>query len=311
MDVLSLVTNQHAPFFRQQLDSLAREGVESRTVAVSGSRTVTDTDARGRSSFDYVRFYGRVLRASAESIDLVHANYGLTAPMALAQPRRPVVLSFWGSDLSGRVGQLSRQCARRADAVIVMSEQMAGMLPVDAHVIPHGVDLSVFRPASQRMAREAVGWRHEQKHVLFPYAKQRPVKNYPRAAAVVKAVERELGEPVPLQTLHGVDHERMPDYMNAADALLVTSHHEGSPNAVKEALACNLPVVSTAVGDVAERLDGVNPSFVCETDEALQAGLLAVLGRGERSNGRQAVEPLGIDRMGKRLRTVYDSVLSR
>ena len=308
MHVLNLVTNPDASFFEQQVAALGRRGVSSTTLGVDGDRVVTDDDEAARSVLDYARFYGRVLRASTAPYDVVHANYGLTAPMALAQPNRPVVLSLWGSDLLGTVGRLSRWCARRADAVIVMSERMADQLDGPCHVIPHGVDLALFRPIPQRQARELVGWRDDAEQVLFPYAAQRPAKDYPRAERVVeRARDRTDGEIV-LQTLHGVPHARMPLYLNAADTLLLTSKSEGSPNSVKEALACNLPVVATDVGDVRERLAGVDPAHVCASDDDLVDGLVDVLERGEPSNGRDAVASLGLDRMGERIQSVYESV---
>nr|WP_299232992.1 glycosyltransferase [Natronomonas sp.] len=258
---------------------------------------------------DYVRFYRRVRRRSREPYDVVHANYGLTGPMALAQSIRPVVVSFWGSDLLGNVGRMSRLCARLADAVIVMSNEMDGMLKTESHVIPHGVDLDLFRPFSREAARRSVGWRSDATHVLFPYASQREAKDYPRAERVVDRVRGRIDGDVVLQTLHDVPHALMPLYMNAADVLLLTSKSEGSPNSVKEAMACNLPVVATDVGDVSERLAGVDPSFVCRTDGALCDGLIDVLGARRPSNGREAVEPLGIDRMGERIKAVCESVL--
>ena len=309
MHVLNLVTNSQAPFFEQQVAAVCDRGVSTTTVAVAGDRRTTDEETSGRSVLDYGRFYARVLRHATESYDLVHANYGLTAPMALAQPRRPVVLSFWGSDLLGNVGRLSRRCARRADAVIVMSRAMADEVGTDCHVIPHGVDLDLFRPIPRRDAREAVGWERDGRQVLFPYAAKREMKDYPRAERVVEAVRARTDEPVALRTLHGVPHARMPLYLNAADALLLTSKSEGSPNSVKEAMACNLPVVATDVGDVAERLAGVDASHVCRSDEELRDGLIDVLERGEPSTGRAAVESLGLERMGERIRDVYESVI--
>ena len=304
MHVLNLVTNPDASFFEQQVDALGRRGVSSTTLGVDGDRVVTDDDEAGRSVLDYGRFYGRVLRASTTPYDVVHANYGLTAPMALAQPNRPVVLTLWGSDLLGPVGRLSQWCARRADAVIVMSERMADQLDGPCHVIPHGVDLALFRPIPQRQARELVGWRDDAEQVLFPYPAQRPAKDYPRAERVVERARERVDGEIVLQTLHGVPHGRMPLYLNAADTLLLTSKSEGSPNSVKEALACNLPVVATDVGDVRERLAGVDPGHVCRSDDELVDGLE----RGEPSNGRDAVASLGLDGMGERIQSVYESV---
>jgi glycosyltransferase involved in cell wall biosynthesis len=309
MHVLNLVTNPDASFFEQQVATLAQRGVTSTTLGVDGDRVVTDDDTASRSVLDYGRFYARVLRASTTPCDVVHANYGLTAPMALAQPNRPVVISFWGSDLLGTVGQVSQWCAHRADAVIVMSQRMADRLEAPCHVIPHGIDLALFRPIPQRPARELVDWRDDARHVLFPYAAQRTAKDYPRAERVVERARDQFDEDIVLQTLHGIPHARMPLYFNAADTLLLTSISEGSPNSVKEALACNLPVVATDVGDVRERLAGVDPSHVCETDDELVDGLVDVLGRDGPSNGREAVRSLGTDRMGERIESVYESVL--
>jgi glycosyltransferase involved in cell wall biosynthesis len=307
--VLNVVTSPDAEFYRLQVDAVRRQGVEERTVEVPGEQRFTDDGVDDRSVFDYLRFVPRVVRHSFGDYDLLHANYGLTAPAALGQPNLPVVLSLWGTDLFGPYGRLSRLCARLADAVIVMSPKMADALPVDSHVIPHGVDLRRFRPFSRRAAREAVGWSLSGSHVLFPYPVQRDVKDYPRAERVAAAARERVDGDLNLQVVHGVPHARMPLYMNAADALLLTSRREGSPNAVKEAMACNLPVVATDVGDVRERLRGVDPSHVCRTDEELVDGLVDALDRGPASDGRDRVESLALDRMGDRIESVYRSVL--
>lgn len=310
MHVLNLVTNPESRFFTQQVETLERRGIESTTVGVPGRRDHTEGETSGRSLVDYVRFYPKVLSAVDEQ-DIVHSNYGLTAPAALAQPTRPVVLTLWGSDLMGRFGPLSQWCARRADAVIVMTEEMASMLDADCHVIPHGVDLDLFQPEPRAAARDRVGWERDGVHVLFPYPPSRTVKDHPRAARVVEAAAERVDDDVELHTLHGVPHERMPDYVNAADVLLLTSRREGSPNSVKEALACNVPVVSTDVGDVGERLAGVDHSYVGRTDAELVEGLVAVFRDRSRSNGREEAKRLGLERMGERIESVYESVLDR
>lgn len=309
MRVLNLVTSPDAEFFQLQVAALERRGVEQSTLGVGDGLTHTDQGMDSRSVFDYARFYSETIERSFGEYDLVHANYGLTAPPALLQSSVPVVLSLWGSDLFGPFGRLTRVCSRLADSVVVMSQDMADAVPARCHVIPHGVDLRQFRPFPGRQARSAVGWSQATHHVLFPYPKASEVKDYPRAERVVAAARERFDGRIQLHAIHGVPHARMPLYLNAADALLLTSRREGSPNSVKEALACNLPVVATDVGDVRERLRDIDPAHVCRTDEELVTGLVDALERGPASNGREAVDSMGMDAMGERLQAVYRSVL--
>jgi glycosyltransferase involved in cell wall biosynthesis len=309
MQVLNVVPNPESRFFEQQVEALEAAGIEQTTVPVPGQRTQTNETTTTRSVTDYLRLHPAVFRRSFGEYDLIHANYGLTAPAALTQPRLPVVLSLWGSDLMGKYGRLSTLCAKHADAVIVMSDEMAALLDRECHVIPHGVDFDRFQPMPKQQARERVSWDTDGTHILFPYPKTRDVKDYPRAKQVVESARERLDSDPTLHTLTSVPHEQMPYYMNASDALLLTSKREGSPNSVKEALACNLPVVTTDVGDVRKRLDGVDPSFVCRSDADLVDGLCHVLRRGERSNGREAVRSLSLSRMATRIESVYRTVL--
>lgn len=310
MRVLSLVTTDRARFYRQEVAGLEALGVEVDTLAVPGSYQDPDGQVDARSPVDYVRFYGDAIRASFGNYDLVHASYGLTAPPAVAQPNLPTVLTLWGSDLLGSYGRLTRLCARAADEVIVMSPEMAEALGMRCHIIPHGVNMERFRPEPQTEARAAIGWQPDQYHVLFPYSAERPVKAYPRAKRIVDAVDERVDRSVELHSVTGVPHQQMSTYMSAADSLLLTSKHEGSPNAVKEALACNLPVVSVDVGDVAMQLCDVTPSVVATSDEELIEGLEAILTSEERSNGRVMVERISIDRQIQRVYDVFRAALN-
>jgi len=304
MDVLTLTTYADAPFMTQQQAALEERGVSFSTLSVAGE-VAADID---RSPMDYLRTVPRVIQEARPGYDLIHAHYGLTGPLALAQLRIPVVLSLWGSDIHGPVAPISRVSARFCDEVVVMSEEMRTALGIDCRVIPDGVDLERFTPEPQAQAKRRVGWDDsDAADVLFPYPPAREVKNHPRAERIVTVVDNLLERPVRLRTVHGVAHDTVADYMNAADALLLTSHSEGSPNSVKEALACNLPVVATDVGDVKERLAGVDPSHVATTDEELVRGLIDVLERGDRSNGREAAREVSIDRTADRMLAVYES----
>nr|WP_135306474.1 glycosyltransferase [Halomicroarcula amylolytica] len=311
MNVLHLVTHRSS-FFDRRIESLRERGHTCDVVTVPGRELENRAERKAttRSFQHYLRFYGRVLSAARDSYDIVHAHYGLTSPFALTQPHRPVILTLWGSDLFGDFGWLTERCTRLVDETVVMSREMVTHLDVTATVIPHGVDLDLFKPMDQQTAQREVDWDPAAAHVLFPYTPSRAVKNYPLAERVVEQVRSRIDRDVQLQTVYNVELTDVPVYMNAADALLLTSHREGSPNTVKEALACNLPVVATDVGDVRERVAEVTLSVVCTDDTELIVELARVLDQDERSNGRSVVRSLSVERMAERLEAVYRQALA-
>ena len=108
----------------------------------------------------------------------------------------------------------------------------------------------------------------------------------------------------------GVLHEHMPLYMNACDLLLLTSMHEGSPNVVKEALACNLPVLSTAVGDVPQRIKGIGGCAIVPAEPgAIAAALQTTLQRHERVASRQTIQPLDERSLTEQVIAVYQQAI--
>ena len=298
--VLQLATSDRA-FFRQQVEALEARGVECVVVTVPNA-------GASRGLREYLSFSLRTLGYGLDDFDVVHANYGLTAPFAFAQPTRPVVLTLWGSDLmgSGWLPRVSRAAARRADAVVApwetLSRELSGVS--DHEVIPFGVDTDLFRPIDRAEARERVGWPADERIVLFPYDPSRPVKDYPLAERTVSR----LSTDAELRVVNGVPYAEMPCYVNASDAVLVTSERESGPMVVREAAACNVPVVSTDVGAAADVLAGVANSRVAADEAGLAGALEAVLAGDGRSDGRTAVDDLGVDRMGERLYGLYDEV---
>ena len=118
----------------------------------------------------------------------------------------------------------------------------------DVSIVPNGVNLSVFKPLSKIDSIHKLGWDINKTHVLFAASPTRFEKNYPLA---VNAINLLNDSNIQFHHLSGVEHGEIATILNASDVVLLTSLREGSPNIVKEAMACNRPVVATKVGDVA------------------------------------------------------------
>src|SRR5205085_3572256 len=141
-----------------------------------------------------------------------------------------------------------------------------------------------------------------------------PRKGFALANAAVAHASAQMGEPLELVSLWGVAPDRVALFMNACDVMVLTSYVEGSPNVVKEAMACNLPIVSVPVGDVPERLAGVAGCMICPHDPvALGDALLQVLRDGRRTTGRCALQAMGLDQdaVARKILAIYEDVLAR
>lgn len=305
--VLNLVTTARRSFYEHQRRSLRECGIGETTLSVPGVHRALDNSIRNRTILDYLRFWFRVHREVEGTYDLIHANYGLTAPFALAQRGVPTVLTLWGGEFIGnRYAGLIRRCTRRIDEVIVPSETMAGRLDRDCHIIPFPIDTEIFQPIDRERARDRIGWDRDEQIVLFPYARSRPEKNYALAERIVD----ELPIDASLQTIANKPYRDVPVYMNASDAVLVTSRWESGPMVVKEAMACNVPVISTDVGFAASVLDGVAQSGVASTKRGMREHLERSLRSGARSDGRKRIIGYTHEDMGVRLSAVYEACLT-
>lgn len=304
MNVLHL-TNSFRPFFNDQVDALRQQGVDVTTLCVPGSHVATNEGVNQRSVMDYAKFYPRVLQEVAAPYDIIHANHGLTAPYALAQPRRPIVLTLWGSDLVSTIGPVSRAFAHGFDEVILPSSNMSSELSSSHHIIPFGINTDKFQPINQKEARDVVGWDYNQPVVLFPYPRSRDVKNYSLAEKAVSTMSVDAE----LRCLNNVDHDNVPLYMNAADAVIVTSHRETGPMVIKEAAACNTPVVSTDVGFASKTLANVANSYICSSVKEFATRLDEIMIDRCQSDGAKFSDEWSIWNMGKKITNLYESML--
>ncbi len=253
-----------------------------------------------------------------EDPDIIHAHYSFSGYAArLAAGGKPVVVSLMGSDLANNGIYrflTSFFCKYLWDRTIVKSEWMAPRTGCrHTVVIPNGVDLNRFVPMDNRLAlKKKLGLSPDRKHIFFFADPVRRSKNFELAQ---KAVKQLSGEDIELVVRHDVPHGDMPELINAADAVLLTSRWEGSPNIVKEAMACNCPVVATNVGDIAWLFGKERGYYLAEPDPAdLAHKIRDAINVREKPgvvNGRDRIIELGIDSasISKRIIEEYRGLL--
>jgi glycosyltransferase involved in cell wall biosynthesis len=286
--------------------------------------------AQSRGTYDYLASARRVrAREAGGRYDIVHVHYGLSALAASLITSTSRVLSLYGSDVNTTWQRLiSLHFSRGYAARIYVSRRLADRAgDSQGIVIPPGVDLQSLVPGDRRAARSAVGVGPDERVILFGASPARAVKGWGLFVGVVERL-RAAGIPVkPLVlTEPGQTTERLVQKFDAADVLLFTSNRgsEGSPIVVREAMVMGLPVVSVDVGDVAEQLEGVEPSVVVPfptgglsarardvLTTSLTRAVTAVLSEGRRSNGRQRAADMAPGRVAHRIISVYEAAIRR
>jgi glycosyltransferase involved in cell wall biosynthesis len=304
-------------FIQRQVKSLIEHGLRCDVLFIRGYR----------SPLAYPLAAIRLFRWSIRSrrYRLVHAHSGEAALAGGFYRGAPMIVSYLGDDLLGRPRvdgtvplvwkirrAIVRQHARIAARTITKSQEMEDILPdavrVVNRVIPNGVNTQLFRPIDRAAARKELRWEPQQRVVLFAADPDVVRKRFFLAEMAVNKT-RQLLPDVRMEVAARVNPERMPLLMNAADCLILTSSIEGSPNVVKEALMCNLPVVSTPAGDVRELLRRVSPSCVCEPDaDTLADALVKCLRVPSRSNGRAVSRRLDENAVAEEIVALYTQV---
>ena len=240
-----------APFISEQVEALHNQGVELDYFLVQGK------GLRG-----YLKhLMGLNAKISAFKPDIVHAHYGLCGLLANIQRRVPVVTTYHGSDVNDVQGwRFSRWSVKLSRWNIFVSKPLAlkAQVKTNYSVIPCGIDDSLFYPRDKNLCRQLLGWEPGKRYVLFSKSFDVAVKNYPLAKAAVDQIEdAELVE------LKGYSREEVALLMNGCDVALMTSFSEGSPQFIKEAIACGTPIVSTDVGDVKDVIEEIENCLLC------------------------------------------------
>lgn len=305
----------YGSFVKDEVDALRAAGVEVDVYFVNGKAN----------KMNYLRMpAGFFMRARQKRYDVIHVHHSYCGFVATLQKKVPVVWTFHEGEITGS-DEITRRdratkrlayskgfkksVARKVDALIVVSEHLKEPLErSDAHTIACGIDLELFRPQDKNEAKKKLGLDPGVRYVLFPSDPGRLEKRYGLAAAGVEAL-RAGGETAELIALHNVQHEDVPVYMNACEVVLMTSEFEASPVSVREALACNVPVVSTAVGDVVSVLEGIDGCYVVEPDaEDIADKLRRSMRRDAPFNGRQKMGPYSLQATAARLIKIYEEL---
>ena len=291
-------------FVRDQVEDLRALGLDVEVLSFDGR--------------EQIREYGRAARRTRQlartgRFDVVHAHYGLSGAVALAQRSAPVVTTFHGSDTGGVPWQriVSAAVARKAEPIFVNHAGARLLWCRAGHVIPAGVDTDLFVPADRAAARRDLGWSEDARYILFPSSSQNRVKRPDLFASVIKVL-REGDERVEPVYLENLSRSQAATTIAAADVTLMTSDWEGSPVTVRESLACTTPVVSVAVGDVAETIHGLPGCEIAPRDPVtLAAAVRRALATARSSELRERALATSRPRTAERVAAVYDEVVAR
>ena len=307
MKVLIVANNKpghFSPFVTDQVDALAKYGVEFDFFGVGG-----------KGVFGYLSYLMPLKKKIDEfQPDLLHAHYGLSGLLANLQRTVPVVTTFHGSDVHSRGLNLliSKFTARYSAYNIFVSPwllELTGYRGENKSVIPCGVSTTTFFPMDRAEARKQLGWDINENYVLFAGAFDNEVKNSTLAKAAISLVPN-----TKLVELRGYNREQVNLLANAANCLLMTSHREGSPVIIKEAMACGTPIVSVDVGDVKEVLADVDGCFISTYDaNNIATHLKQALKYDGKTNGPQSniEKELSNELVVKQIIEIYNNALKK
>lgn len=243
---------------------------------------------------------------------IVHAHYGMSGMLAVLQRKVPVIVTFHGSEINdgGFVKAVSMVAIRLSKYSIFVSKELAQKAKANKNssVVSCGIDMESSVMMDKMECRNKLGFKLNEKYILFSSSFDIPIKNYKLAQ---KAIAH-LGN-VKLIELKGYTREDVNLLMNACDLLLVTSINEGGPLVVKEAIACGCPVVSTDVGDVKEVLGDIDGCYITDFSAIeISKKIQLILDSGQRIESRNRIYKLELDAetVAKKIFSIYSKILT-
>jgi teichuronic acid biosynthesis glycosyltransferase TuaC len=290
-----------SPFISEQVESLRKSGVSPDYFFI-----------QGKGALGYLKNLPALkCKLLTFKPDIIHAHYGLSGLLCNFQRKIPVITTFHGSDINHLyIKPFSILASWLSRYSIFISKELAckSLFKRKFSVIPCGVDLNIFHPVNKMEARRKLSFRDHEKLVLFSGSFTDRVKNYPLAKAAFDTLEN-----IKLVELRGYSREEVNLLLNACDAALLTSFHEGSPQFIKEAMACNRPIVSTSVGDVKRVIGTTKGCYISRHDKTdISDKLKIATDFAGETDGRQQILCLEMDleTISGKILKLYQKVLN-
>lgn len=249
-------------------------------------------------------------RIKEHKYDLIHAHYGLSGMASVLQRKIPVVITFHGSDIwKPSIRMISLVASHLSAWNIFISKKLRehakGFRKKRSSIIPCGIDLNTFFPIDKDEAKRIMNLNENDQYILFSGSFNNKIKNYLLAKKVVHRLKK-----VKLIELKDFSKAQVNNLMNACDGLLVTSFYESGPLVVKEAMACNLPIVSTDVGDVKSVIESTKSCYLVNYDsQEIVDKLKLILDNPERANGRDKIHSYDLKIIAERIFEVFEKII--
>lgn len=306
-----------APFVKRQRDKLQELGVDVDIFHFYG----------GGNPINYLKAQKKISQQiKNNNYDLAHAQWGQSV-IPLLPKKIPIVITYRGDDLEGIYDNnkegygvkslvlkiIGKWVARYADHTILVSNHMLNLFkPYSAvDIIPSGIDFSTIPNKSKLELRKELSLPENKKIIIFPNKPSTKRKNFKLVESVFKHLSKD-DKTLYLHVINGLTHKEILKHIKASDFLFFASFHEGSPNIVKEAIACDTPIVSVPVADVPFRLNPIPGCFVCQ-DYSVESFLItaqkALQYDYSTFNYRPFVADLDENILAKRIYNIYKNIL--
>ena len=291
---------QISPFVKEQAESLMEQGLSVDFFLI-----------KGKGLFGYLRNYFLLIKKiKNEKYDLIHAHYGLSGLLATMQLSVPVVITFHGSDVNMKKNYIfSRIASKLSTTNIFVHQSLPKKLKIyrnPLNIIPCGFNNNLFFPVPKDEARKILKWEKNKYYIVFSSSFDNKIKNVQLANSAISKINN-----CNLIELKGYGKEQINLILNASDLLLVTSLSETGPIIVKEALACNCPIISTNVGDVQKLIRNVQNCYISSYNpENIKKRINLVFRNNKRTNGHQVIKNFNLENIAYKIIDVYKHTLN-